>query len=175
MKALARSYIWWPGMDHDIERWAKSCSPCTQVNSDPTPVALHPWVWPCKPWRRLHLDFAGPLFNKSYLVIVDAFSKWPEVWEMGSTSASKTIEILQHLFSKYGIPEQVVSDNGPQFRAEEFAEFMTSLGIKHYRSAVYHPATNGAVERLVKTLKQSLKAAHLAGTPSKRVLNDFLC
>ena len=61
MKALARSYIWWPGMDHDIERWAKSCSPCTQGNSDPTPVALHPWVWPCKPWRRLHLDFAGPL------------------------------------------------------------------------------------------------------------------
>ena len=53
MKALARSYIWWwPGMDHDIERWAKSCSPCTQVRSDPTPVALHPWVWPCKPWRQ---------------------------------------------------------------------------------------------------------------------------
>ena len=79
------------------------------------------------------------------------------------------------LFSKYGIPEQVVSDNGPQFRADEFAEFMTSLGIKHYRSAVYRLATNGAVERLVKTLKQSLKAAHLAGTPSIRALNDFLC
>lgn len=94
---------------------------------------------------------------------------------MGSTSASKTIEILQHLFSKYGIPEQVVSENGPQFRAEEFAEFMTSLGIKHYRPAEYHPATNGAVEWLVKTLKQSLNAAHLAGTPSKRALNDFLC
>ena len=52
---------------------------------------------------------------------------------------------------------------------------MTSLGIKHYRSAVYHPATNGAVKRLVKTLKQSLKAAHLAGTPFKRAFNDFLC
>ena len=79
------------------------------------------------------------------------------------------------MFSKYGIPGQVVSNNGPQFRAEEFAEFMTSLGIKHYWSAVYHPATNGAVKRLVKTLKQSLKAAHLAGTPSKRARNDFLC
>ena len=59
--------------------------------------------------------------------------------------------------------------------SREFAQFMTSLGIKHYQSAVYHPATNGAVEQLVKTLKQSLKAAHLAETPSKRALNDFLC
>ena len=174
MKALARSYIWWPGMDQEIERWARACSPCTQVKSDPAPVALHPWVWPTKPWRRIHIDFAGPLFNKTYLVIVDAFSKWPEVWEMGVTSTTKTIEVLQHLFSKYGIPEQVVSDNRPQFRSEEFEEFVSTLGIKYYRSAVYHPATNGAVERLVKTLKQSLKAAHLTGASSKGVLNDFL-
>ena len=160
MKALARSYLWWPGLDKDIEKLAKSCSPCIQVKSDPAPVALHPWIWPTKPWKRIHIDFAGPLFNKSYLVM--------EVWEMGSTSTSKTINILQHLFSRYGIPEQIVSDNGPQFHSEEFEGFTRSLGIRHYRSAVYHPATNGAVEHFVKTLKQSLKAGQLVGTSSKK-------
>ena len=93
---------------------------------------------------------------------------------MGSTSTSKTIDILQHLFSRYGIPEQIVSDNGPQFRSEEFEGFTRSLGIRHYRSAVYHPATNGAIKRFVKTLKQSRKAGHLVSTSSKKVPCDFL-
>uniref|UniRef100_A0A1X7V4Q1 Integrase catalytic domain-containing protein n=1 Tax=Amphimedon queenslandica TaxID=400682 RepID=A0A1X7V4Q1_AMPQE len=121
IKALAGSNIWWPGMDHQIERWARACSPCTQVKSDPALVALDPWVWPTKPWRRIHIDFAGPLLNKTYLVIVGAFSKWPQRYaRWGVTSTTKIIDVLQHLFCKYGIPEQVVSDNGPQFRSEEF-------------------------------------------------------
>ena len=65
-------------------------------------------------------------------------------------------------------------NNGPQFRSEEFAQFMKECGIKHYRSAVYHPATNGAVERFVKTLKQALKTGYLTGSPLKEVLLQFL-
>ena len=59
-----------------------------------------------------------------FLVVVDAHSKWPEVIQMHSTTSSKTIEALRNLFVKYGLPEQLVSDNGPQFTSEEFAEFM---------------------------------------------------
>ena len=80
---------------------------------------------------------------------MDAYLKWPEVWDMGSTSSAKTIEVMQQFFKKYGLPEQIVSDNGPQFRSSKFAEFLSHLGVKHYRSAVYHPATNGQVERLL--------------------------
>ena len=174
MKCLARSYVWWPGLDQDIENVARSCAPCIQIKSNPGPVPLHPWVWPRSPWKRIHVDFAGPLFDKSYLVVVDAHSKWPEVWEMSSTSSSKTIEVLKHLFSMYGLPEQLVSDNGPQFRSDEFYQFMKNCGIKHYRSATYHPATNGAVERFVQTLKQALKTGRLAGKPTKEVLFQFL-
>ena len=174
MKSQARSHVWWPGIDHDIENLVKACSPCIQIKSDPSPVPLHPWVWPSRPWYRLHVDFAGPLFDKTYLVVVDAYSKWPEVWEMGSTSSAKTIEVMQQLFSKYGLPEQIVSDNGPQFRSSEFGEFLSQLGVKHYRSAVYHPATNGQVERFVKTLKQALKAGYLEGQPAKRTLLNFM-
>ena len=87
---------------------------------------------------------------------------------MGSTSTSKTIDILQHLFSRYGIPEQIVSDNGPQFRSEEFEGFTRSLGMRHYRSAVYHPATNGAVEHFVKTLNSLLRLGSWWVPPLKK-------
>ena len=66
-----------------------------------------------------------------------------------STTVFKTIEVLRHIFSSYGIPEQLVSDNGSQFTSEELADFVKSNGIKHIRTAPYHPSSNGAVERLV--------------------------
>lgn len=73
---------------------------------------------------------------------------------MSSTTASKTIAVLRHLFSLYGLPDQVLSDNGPQFVAEEF---LHSMGVQHFRSAPYLPATNGAVERFVKNFQTSYK------------------
>jgi hypothetical protein len=100
--------------------------------------------------------------------------KWPEVWEMSNTSTSKTIQVLWHIFSLYGLPEQVVSDNGPQFSSLEFNQFMKEKDIKHYCSAPYHPATNGAVERFVKTFKQAMKAGRMSGKSSQEVLQEFL-
>ena len=60
MKALARSYIWWPKMDQEIEDLVKRCSVCQESRPSPPPAPLHPWQWPSQPWSRLHLDFAGP-------------------------------------------------------------------------------------------------------------------
>ena len=85
------------------------------------------------------MDFAGPVSGKMWFLLMDAHSKWPEVYEMTSTTAQKTIEIVRHIFASYGLPEQLVSDNGPQFVAKEFEEFMLNNGIKHIRSAPYHP------------------------------------
>ena len=96
--------------------------------------------------------------GKMFLVIVDAYSMWPEVLIMNSTTSQKTIEALRNMFSRYGLPEQLVSDNGPQFASSEFAHFMPANGIKHIRSVPYRPSSNGQVERLVQTLKRSLRA-----------------
>ena len=98
-----------------------------------------------------------------FLVAVDAYSKWPEVFVMQSTTVNKTIEILRHVFAMYGLPEQLVSDNGPQFTSEEFAIFMKLNGVKHTRSAPYHPSTNGLAERFIKSMKQGLKASLSSG------------
>ena len=155
MKSSARSYFWWPGLDKEIENLSKSCLPCQSVRHAPPTAPLHPWVWPSRPWQRIHVDFAGPFLGKSFLVVVDAHSKWPEVFEMSSTTALKTIATHRHLFATYGLPEQLISDNGPQFTSEEFQTFMKQNGIKHIRCAPYHPSSNGAAEQFVQTFKAS--------------------
>lgn len=129
MKAIARSHVWWPGIDKDVESIAKSCIPCLSVKPAP---ATAPLVWPPKPWQRIHVDFAGPFLNKMFFIIVDAHSKWPEVFEMTSTTSHSTIEVLRHVFAGHGLSLQLVSDNGPQFISTEFAQFLEGNGIRHY-------------------------------------------
>ena len=158
MKSIARSYFWWPKLDKDIEVREKSCIQCKSVQSAPPPAPLHPWIWPSQPWDRIHIDYAGPFLNRMYLVVVDAHSKWPEIIQMSSTTAERTIEELRKLFSCYGLPRQLVSDNGPQFVAEEFQVFLKKNGIKHIRSAPYHPSSNGLAERFVQSFKRALTA-----------------
>ena len=85
----------------------------------PASAPLHPWIWPSRPWQRIHLDFAGPFLGKFFFILVDAHSKWAEVVEMSHTSAARTITVLQQLFATHGIPEQIVTDNGSQFTSEE--------------------------------------------------------
>ena len=94
MKAMARSYVWWPKLDTHLEDMVKSCTSCQSVKEAPPVAPLHPWIWPTKPWERIHVDFAGPFQNKMFLIVVDAHSKWPEVMQMTSTSAEQTIIVL---------------------------------------------------------------------------------
>ena len=174
MKMVARSYIWWPGLDQAIEDLVKSCVSCQSVKHAPSVAPLQPWIWPNQPWKRVHLDFAGPFQGAMFLLAVDAHSKWPEVHIMKDTTTTKTIDVLRNIFSSYGIPEQLVTDNGPQFISDDFAMFVRMNGIKHIRCAPYHPATNGLVERFVQSLKAALKASLNSGLPLHRRVLNFL-
>ncbi|CAL8137815.1 unnamed protein product [Orchesella dallaii] len=157
MEALARQFVWWPDMDNEIECLAKSCTECCSSRPDPPTAPLHPWQFPEGAWQRLHIDLAGPLFNRMYLVVMDAHSKWPEVFDMSSnTTSQKVIEKLRDCFVRFGLPEQIVSDNGRQFVSREFKQFCHSNGIRHTTSSPYHPRTNGEAERFVNTFKQSM-------------------
>ena len=131
MKSVARSYFWWPKLDKDIENLAKSCNECQAVKKSPAAAPLHPWTWPSRVYQRVHVDFMGPFQGAMLLVVVDAYSKWSDVFVMQNTTASTTIECLRSLFCSYGYPEQLVSDNGPQFVSEEFAKFLGFCGVKH--------------------------------------------
>lgn len=104
----------------------------------------------------LILDFAGPFLGKMYLVLVDAHSKWLDVQIMNSITSETTISRLRSIFATYGLPQQIVTDNGPTFTSEAFKELTKLNGIKHTFSAPYHPSSNGLAERVVQTFKQSL-------------------
>ncbi|KAM7312980.1 uncharacterized protein ISCGN_002903 [Ixodes scapularis] len=172
-KELARSYVWWPSIDSDLERKVRSCQACQEQRNDPCKAPLHPWAWPTAPWRRLHLDFAGPFRGTMFLVVVDAHSKWPEVFTMQSTTTERTVRCLRELFCRFGIPETIVSDNGPQLVSEEFKVFMRNNGVRHVVSAPYHPSTNGLAERFVQTLKSALRKSS-AGESLEEALQHFL-
>lgn len=173
MKEVARSYAWWPEIDADIERCVKLCDACQQQRGAPAPAPLHPWSWPTRPWHRLHLDFAGPFQGQNFLICVDSHSKWPEVFVMSTTTAEATIGKLRELFSRFGLPDVIVTDNGPQFIADQFETFLKENGVRHVKTAPYHPSSNGLAERFVRTLKDALRK-DAKGQPLNLRLASFL-
>ncbi|XP_070803581.1 uncharacterized protein, partial [Pituophis catenifer annectens] len=124
MKGLARSYVWWPSMDADITEWVGKCQPCQESRSDPPTAPVREWERPQGPWSRIHIDFAGPFHGQTFMVIVDAFSKWLEIKLMKATTTDATIRELRQLFATHGLPDILVSDNGPQFTATQFEGYL---------------------------------------------------
>ncbi|XP_032997803.1 uncharacterized protein K02A2.6-like [Lacerta agilis] len=157
MKALARSYIWWPGIDAEIEGWVKHCEPCQVSRPDPPKAPVQSWESTRSPWSRVHIDYAGPFQGQLFLIVVDSHSKWLEVTPTSTMSSRATINSLRKLFATHGLPDTLVSDNGTAFTSAEFQEFVSKNGIRHIRSAPFHPATNGQAERMVRTTKDALR------------------
>ena len=156
MKELARSYVWWPNLDSDLETITKKCSNCLEHAKNPPRAGLHPWEWPSQPWHRLHVDYAGPVQGKYFLVVVDSYSKWVEIFPTNGLTSRETIQKLRHLFCSFGFPITLVSDNGPCFSSKEFKDFIQNNGIRHVTSAPYKPSTNGLAERMIQTFKLAL-------------------
>ena len=109
-----------------------------------------------------------------YLIVVDAYSKWPEVIRSSSTSTSETIKVLLSLFARHGLPDKLVSDNGPQFTSDEFKEFVLNCGILHIKTAPYHPQTNGEAECFVQTFKNFVKRASHDKNLNQRQIDEAI-
>ena len=93
---------------------------------------------------------------------------------MSTTSTAKTSGALCHLSAAYGLPEEVASNNCPQFMLDEFQAFMEGNGVKHTRCSPYHPSSNGAVERFIQTFKQAMKASDKESHTLSHCLTNFL-
>ncbi|XP_051915879.1 uncharacterized protein K02A2.6-like [Hippocampus zosterae] len=157
MKTIARQYVWWPNIDMDVEKVCKQCQTCQLEQRMPRHVPLHPWEFPGGVWRRIHIDFAGPFMSHMFMIVVDAHSKWLEVFKMSQISSAATITRLKRLFAAQGVPEQIVTDNATTFMSDEFQIFMKRNGILHTTGAQKHPATNGLAERCIATFKAGMK------------------
>nr|XP_046486469.1 uncharacterized protein K02A2.6-like [Neodiprion pinetum] len=174
MKAVARSFFWWPGIDACIERTAKACDECARERDNPPASYLNPWKWPCGVWVRIHSDLIGPIDGLTFLLILDARSKWPEIFLMPNTTSESLIKMFRQVFARFGFPECLITDNGPQYTALEFKLFVKKSGIKHVKSAVKHPETNGAAENLVRTFRKAYKKLKRQGLSTQKAIDTFL-
>ncbi|XP_037275936.2 uncharacterized protein LOC119168647 [Rhipicephalus microplus] len=134
-----------------------------------------PWPFPEKPWSRLQVDYAGPYRNTYFFIAVGAFSKWIEVFPVSTPSAEATISLMRCIFANQGLPDVVVSDNGPAFTSELYSTFLKKNGVRRMLVPPYHPASNGAAERAVQTVKNKLRKAGPGDirTPIARMLLTY--
>jgi hypothetical protein len=170
MKQRCRESVWWPGIDRDVENHVKDCMACVVSGKSvqPTPGLLQPTALPSGPWKKLAIDFAGefvaaPAHQRYLIVAMDYYSKWPEVAMCGSPTTAAVITFLSGLFDRFGLVEEIVTDNGVQFTSAEFADFVNRHGIVHNRTALYNPQANAEVERFNRSLKEGIRAAMLEG------------
>ena len=149
MKSLACMHVWWPNIEVDIAAHGKDCRACAETGPN-QPENLSAWPVPDGPWQRIHIDFAGPFLDDMWLVVMDAYSKWPHVLKLNKYPTSETTtSALVDLFAIWDRRETIVSDNGPQFASNKFADWCNAHSIAHLTSAPFHPASNGEAERLV--------------------------
>ena len=159
MGLRARTIVFWPGMTHDIEQRRQSCSEC--IRNAPSQPALpsQPASPPATPFEQTYADFFDCV-GQHYLVIGDRLSGWSDVFQApkGSPQAGSEglITCLRNYFARFGVPDEMSSDGGPEFISSSTADFLTRWGVKHRLSSAYNPQSNGRAEVAVKSAKRLL-------------------
>ena len=155
----ARDVIFWPGMISEIEAFLKRCDTCmaTQNRQTKEPLQNHPI--PKYLWQRVGTDIFHWRGN-NYVIIVDYLSRYFEVEKLKSMTTEATITKLKTTFSRHGIPEYVISDNGPQYSSSQFQSFAKTWGFTHITSSPRYPQSNGLSERTVQTVKRLLERTY---------------
>ena len=152
----ARDVMFWPGMASEIRHLASQCSTCNEYKAKQQKEPLVSPETPTTPWAIVAQDLFT-LAGKSYLITVDYYSDFWELDAVTNTSSETIVEHTKAHFARYGIPQKVITDNGPQFRAQVYEEFATQWGFNHVTSSPYHSQSNGKAEATVKIAKNMLK------------------
>ncbi|KAI2668506.1 Transposon Tf2-11 polyprotein [Labeo rohita] len=163
---LVCNAFWWPSMNRDIANFVKSCTICAQTKTPRELPAglLQPLPITHRPWSHLSIDFIMDLPNSqghtAILVIVDRFSKACKLVPLKGlpTAMDTALELFQHVFRNYGIPQDIVSDRGPQFTSRVWQAFCKQLDINISLTSGYHPEANGQVERLNQEIGRYLRS-----------------
>ena len=171
VKSNAKQHIFWPGMEADITDYMRQCQVCIK-RSRPAREPLQPHEIPDGPWQKLGMDFFD-LQGKCYILICDYFSKFPYMFSC-KTSWGSLKDCLIELFANEGYPKEIISDNGSPFNSQEFAEFLSSHGVRHTTSSPHYPQSNGFIEHQIQTVKNLFYKAVDAGTRSfQEVLSEL--
>ncbi|XP_060559067.1 uncharacterized protein K02A2.6-like [Ruditapes philippinarum] len=143
-KQMLREKIYWPGIDNEIEMLIKTCFQCQLVSNPPRQLPITPTELPETPWQTVGVDLTGPFPGGEYiLVVIDYYSRYPEVEIMKSITSRFIIQRLMKIFATHGLPSVIKTDNGPNMVSQEITNFFTANGIKHQRVTPYYPQAAG--------------------------------
>ncbi len=156
-RILRRFY--WPTLFRDVKQHCQTCEEC-QLHGAKAPMIPLPVIG--EPFKRIAMDIVGPLprtgrGNRFILVVSDYATRYPEAIPLRNITAPKIAEVLVELFSRYGIPEEILTDQGTNFTSKLFGELYRLIGVQAIRTSPYHPQTDGLVERFNRTLKSMLR------------------
>ncbi|XP_045761442.1 uncharacterized protein K02A2.6-like [Maniola jurtina] len=154
----ANDAMYWPRMIHEITDMVSRCETCIRFSNNNKKETLMPHVVPELPWEKVGVDLFQ-LDGCNYMIVIDYYSKFPEIDFLRCTTSESIIDKLKQIFSRHGIPKEVFSDGGPQFSSDSFKNFARKYDFKHTMSSPEYPQSNGMVEREVQTIKKLLKKA----------------
>ena len=170
-KARARTVMYWPGMSKDIEDEVSKCSVCMKYQKSQHREPMLPHDIPDGRWQKIVMDIMA-YHGRDYLVVVDYYSKYPEVSLLPDKTASSIITYTKSICARHGIPQEIVSDNMP-FGSREFKDFAYEWGVKTTTSSPTYAQSNGQAERCVQTLKGLFKKADEDGRDPYLVLLEY--
>ena len=165
LRQRARLSMYWPGMDNEIANAAQSCDECVKRLPSHAAETLRPHDPAKRPFEQIHADL-GTVNGRNFLIMVDQFSGWPHVVPFANmnTSARQVIDAARQFFSNVGAPVKFWSDNGPQFKAAEFKQFLKDWQIIPGTSSPHYAQSNGRAEAEVKTMKKLIAGSSSSGT-----------
>ncbi|XP_041440689.1 uncharacterized protein K02A2.6-like [Xenopus laevis] len=166
----ARETLFWPNMHGEIKDYVEQCTVCNEYAHEQQKETMMSHPLPTRPWQILSMD----IFNyagKDFLLIVDHYSDFWEIELLPDLSADTTIKRCKAQLARYGQPDRVVTDNGPQFACAMFTKFSQEWGFEHVTSSPMYPKANGKAESAVKIVKGLCRRAKRAGDdPWKSIL-----
>ncbi|MCP4339056.1 MAG: transposase family protein [Desulfobulbaceae bacterium] len=175
MQQKYRDSYFWPGGTERVNEFVKNCNACSLAgkNSQSEPVRTTAIPPPTQPWKKVAIDITGPFWTapkheRFIVVLSDYFSKYPEILFTGKTTACQIVSWLKEVFGRFGYPDELISDNGPQFTCTIFRSFLASNNVKHNLSAVYNPYQNGLVEVFNRSLKKGSQVISCEKHPNFR-------
>lgn len=174
-KQRLRTKVWWPGIDRQAEKLCQSCFGCQTVAPDSRPEPVKMTILPDKPWEDLAADVLGPMPNGEYLLVtIDYFSRYFEVDILSSITSASIIDSLDRLFTIFGYPLTLKTDNAKSFTSVEFNKYMEEHGITLRHSTPLWPESNGQIERQNRSLLKAMRIAQAEGLNWKTELRKFL-
>ena len=168
----ARDTMYWPRMVTELKEYISRCDICTAHRDTPSKEPLQQHNFVARPWSRVGADLCD-LRGRTLLVVSDYFSNFIEVENTHKVTTNGVSKALKAMFARYGVPDELVTDNGPQFASAEFVKFARVWGFKHVTSSPYYPQSNGRAENAVKTVKRLFTKCHEAGQSEYRALLDW--